>query len=109
MSPSILALLLVVAIIGWRSVLVLREDVSPFAMRLSRAHANCVENLPVFAAIVVVAGFAERFAVTDPLAPVLLAARVGQSVVHLASTSYWAVMVRFGLFVVQVGIGVWWG
>lgn len=127
MSPTLLTLLgfaawtllLVAAIISWRSVLVLRgraandfattgEDVSPLAMRLSRAHANCVESLPVLAAIVVVAGLGERLAVTDPLAPVLLAARVGLSVVHLASTSHRAVVVRFGLFAVQVGIGMWW-
>ncbi len=107
MPPTLLALLgfaawpllLVAAIISWRSVLVLRGRA---------AHGNCVESLPVFAAIVVVAGLGERLAVTDPLAPVLLAARVGQSVVHLTSTSHWAVVVRFGLFAVQVGIGAWW-
>ena len=29
------------------------DDVSPFSGRLCRAHANCVENLPVFAVIVI--------------------------------------------------------
>ena len=51
---------------------------------------------------------AGRTAITDPLAPWLLGARVVQSVVHLASLSEAAVTVRFGFFAVQVAIAAWW-
>jgi hypothetical protein len=38
----------------------------------------------------------------------LLYARIGQSVVHLISTSVPAVLLRFALFVLQIGIVVCW-
>ena len=46
--------------------------------------------------------------VTDPLALWALAARVGQSITHLISTSSLAVQVRFGFFFAQFLIQVWW-
>lgn len=71
--------------------------------RLNRAHLNCIEFLPLFGAVVIVgvvagvesAGF-ERLAWAVP------AARVGQSLAHLASGTGAAVNVRFGFFLVQV-------
>ncbi len=77
------------------------EDVSAFSARLCRAHANCYENLPIFAALVAVAAFSGHSALTDPLALWVLAARVGQSSVHLISTRNRAVMLRFSLLMVQ--------
>jgi hypothetical protein len=55
-----------------------------------------------------VAAISDKAAITDPLAYVLLGARIIQSVVHLASLSGLAVMVRFSAFAVQVGIAVYW-
>lgn len=81
---------------------------SPFMQRLARAHANCLEGLPIFGGIMVLAVIAGRAAVTDPLAYVLLAARITQSVIHLASSSARAVMARFAAFAVQMGIAVYW-
>jgi uncharacterized MAPEG superfamily protein len=81
---------------------------SPFMQRLARAHANCVEGLPVFGGLLLVALATGRTAVTDPLAPWLLAARVLQSSIHLGSGSVLAVNVRFAAFVVQVAIGIYW-
>ena len=49
-----------------------------------------------------------RTAVTDPLAAVLVAARVAQSTIHLVSTSALAVSVRFAAFAVQLAIAAWW-
>jgi hypothetical protein len=46
--------------------------------------------------------------ITDLLAPWLLAARVVQSSVHLASLSVPAVNVRFMAFLVQIAIAVYW-
>ena len=84
------------------------DDVSPFSGRLCRAHANCYESLPVFAAILLVAITSGHTHVTDPLALWALAARVGQSTTHLVSTSNLAVQVRFGFFLAQFLIQAWW-
>ena len=84
------------------------EDVSAFSGRLCRAHANCYENLPVLTAVLVVAGATDNLAVTDPLALPLVAARLGQSMVHIASTSVPAVLLRFGLYGVQLIILGYW-
>ena len=84
------------------------SNLSPFMQRLSRAHANCVESLPVFAALLIAALITNRSGITDPLAPWLLAARVVQSCVHLASLSAAAVNVRFAAFAVQIVIAVYW-
>jgi uncharacterized MAPEG superfamily protein len=83
-------------------------NLSPFMQRLARAHANCVEGLPIFGGLMVVAALAGRAAVTDPLAYVLLGARLVQSVIHLASTSPTAVTLRFTAFAVQMGIAAYW-
>lgn len=83
-------------------------NLSPFLQRLARAHANCLESLPVVAVLLLAAMITDRTAVTDPLAPWLLAARVVQSGVHLASLSVLAVNLRFTAFAVQVAIAVYW-
>ena len=83
-------------------------NLSPFMQRLARAHANCVESLPVFAALLLAALVTNRTCITDPLAPWLLAARVVQSCIHLASLSVAAVNARFAAFVVQIVIASWW-
>lgn len=84
------------------------RNLSAFMQRLARAHANCIEGLPVFGGLLLVAVAAGRPQVTDGLAYVLLAARVTQSLIHLASTSPAAVTARFTAFAVQMGIGVYW-
>lgn len=81
---------------------------SPFMQRLARAHANCLEGLALFGGFMVLAVVAGKSGVTDPLAYVLLAARIVQSVIHLASTSPSAVTARFAAFAVQMGITIYW-
>lgn len=83
-------------------------NLSPFMQRLARAHANCVEGLPIFGGLMLIAVIAEKTAITDSLAYVFLAARVVQSGIHLASLSATAVTLRFSAFAVQMGIGVYW-
>jgi len=83
-------------------------NLSPFMQRLARAHMNCLEGLPVFGGLLAIALMTGQAALTDPLALWLLAARVVQSVIHLASTSVWAVNFRFAAFAVQMGIALWW-
>lgn len=83
-------------------------NLSPFMQRLARAHANCIESLPVFGGLLVVALVTGKTGVTDPLAPWFIAARVLQSSIHLASLSVLAVNARFAAFAVQMAIGVYW-
>jgi uncharacterized MAPEG superfamily protein len=83
-------------------------NLSPFMQRLARAHANCVESLPLFGGLLLLALATGQQAVTDPLAPWLVLARVCQSTIHLASLSVLAVNARFAAFAVQMGIGVYW-
>ena len=83
-------------------------NLSLFMQRLARAHANCVESLPVFGGLLVVALVTMQTDITDKLAYVLLAARILQSSVHLASLSAAAVTTRFCLFAIQLTIGVCW-
>ena len=82
--------------------------VSAFQARACRVHANCYENLPVFAALVLGATVAGRSAITDPLAMIAVYARVAQSSVHLISTSESAVMIRATFWTVQIAIMIFW-
>ena len=83
-------------------------NLSPFMQRLARAHANCVEGLPIFGGLLAIAIMTSRTVVTDPLALWFLGARIVQSIIHLASTSPIAVSLRFTAFAVQMGVGVYW-
>lgn len=62
-------------------------DDPPLLMRAKNAHLNCVENFPVFAAVVIVAALLGKIAVADAVAGYVLAARIAQSLAHLAGTS----------------------
>ena len=128
MSPSLLALLgfiswalfLLVLMEAVRTKLVVtgavpangfnpeNSNLSPFMQRLARAHANCLEGLPVFGGLLLVAVVAGKPQVTDSLAFIFLGARIIQSLIHLASTSPAAVTARFTMFAVQMGIAVYW-
>ena len=72
--------------------------------RAMRAHANCVENLPVFGAIVLVAAFAHRISHTmDVLAAAFMTARIIQSSIHMALPETNAtIAVRFSFFLIQI-------
>jgi uncharacterized MAPEG superfamily protein len=83
-------------------------NLSPFMQRLARAHANCIEGLPVFGGLLVVAIVTGRTQLTDPLAYVFLGCRMLQSLVHLTSLSPTAVTVRFTAFAAQMAIGLYW-
>ena len=84
------------------------SNLSPFMQRLARAHANCVESLPVFGVLLIVALLTNQASITNPLAPWLLVARLIQSCAHLTSLSVLAVYVRFIAFAVQIAIAVYW-
>ncbi|MGH8051940.1 MAG: MAPEG family protein [Arenimonas sp.] len=128
MSPSLIALtgfiawtlFLLVLMESIRSRLVLikavpangfnpeNSNLSPFMQRLARAHANCLEGLPVFGGLLVIAELSDKTAATDPLAFIFLGARILQSLIHLVSLSPAAVTFRFTAFAIQIGIAVYW-
>ena len=77
---------------------------SAWYQRTMRAHMNCVENLPVYGAVAVAASLAGVGGrELDAMALVFLAARIGQSLVHItrAQTEPVAAL-RFGLYFTQV-------
>jgi uncharacterized MAPEG superfamily protein len=76
--------------------------------RVTRAHANCVENLPVFGAVVVAGALSGLSSTTfDRLAIAYVVARVGQSVAHISSARSAVINVRFTFFLVQIVCVVW--
>lgn len=84
-------------------------DLSPFGRRLTRAHANTYEFIPFALAVMIFAVITNQTEVTDGLAVWLLAFRIGQSSVHLISTSVIAVLFRYiAMFIPQIAIVVWW-
>lgn len=72
--------------------------------RAMRAHANCVENLPVFGSIVGIGSvLGTRSPAVDALALTVLLARMVQSIVHIALVqSARIVSVRFTFYLLQV-------
>ena len=83
-------------------------DVSPFVNRLCRAHANCYEGFPIFGGLLLLALATDTTAITDGFAYYFIAARILQSVTHLASSSVLAVQARFAFFLVQFVIAIMW-
>jgi uncharacterized MAPEG superfamily protein len=83
-------------------------DMTPFVARLVRAHANCYESFPLVGGVLLLALATGSTTTTNSLALVVLACRIGQSVVHLASVSNLAVNLRFALFAAQIGIAAYW-
>jgi uncharacterized membrane protein YecN with MAPEG domain len=71
--------------------------------RRMRAHLNCVENLPLFGALVLLGGALNVEGALFQIAAVaVLPARVGQSLSHIASGRNRAVLARFAFFSVQL-------
>ena len=119
---TLATLLTTVGVYRWSRILTGRAALSEFRAdephgsawyrRAMRAHANCVENLPVYAAVVVaIVASGARSSALDTLAVVLLAARVSQTVTHVAfEQTDVVVAIRFAFFFVQLvcmaGMGV---
>jgi uncharacterized membrane protein YecN with MAPEG domain len=110
-------LLLLVGTVGWHRwsrILTGRAQIASFSAeapegpawyrRAMRAHANCVENLPVFGALIAVAALADvRGGAIDAFAVAVVCARVAQSVTHVAFEQTNAVVwFRFGFFFAQL-------
>jgi hypothetical protein len=116
---TMLLLLATVGVYRWSQILTGRVAIREFRAdqiegaewykRAMRAHANCVENLPVFGAIVfgLYVGNVGS-ALVNALAVAVLLARVLQSLVHVCFVQTNTVTaVRFGFFFVQIVSFLW--
>jgi uncharacterized MAPEG superfamily protein len=110
-----------VGVYRWSRILTGRAKITEFVagvphgaewyQRAMRAHANCVENLPVYGAVVVaIVASGIRSPLLDGLAIVLLLARMGQTIVHVVFEPTSAIVgVRFSLFLTQAVCMLWMG
>jgi uncharacterized MAPEG superfamily protein len=116
---TVLLLLATVGVYRWSRILTGRVAIREFRAdqiegadwykRAMRAHANCVENLPVFGAIafgLYVGNVVSAF--VNALAVAVLAARILQSLVHVCFVqTNTMTAVRFGFFFVQIVSFLW--
>jgi hypothetical protein len=116
---TVLLLLATVGVYRWSQILTGRVAIREFRAdqiegaewykRAMRAHAHCIENLPVFGAIVfgLYVGNVGS-ALVNALAVAVLLARVLQSLVHVCFVQTNTVTaVRFGFFFVQIVSFLW--
>jgi len=116
---TVLLLLATVGVYRWSRILTGRVAIREFRAdqvegadwykRAMRAHANCVENLPVFGAIVLGLYVGNvGSALVNALAVAVLVARILQSLVHVCFVQTDIVTsVRFGFFFVQIVSFLW--
>jgi uncharacterized MAPEG superfamily protein len=116
-------LALVVIVLVWRVVEVLHGKrvnswgrgasiaVPSLVERASHAHLNALENLPVFAVLVLAAQILGKTGGVDTLGGWVLGARIAQSIVHLLGTSQPLVLIRATFYFTQLGLFAWllWG
>jgi hypothetical protein len=113
--------LIIVILLGiYRTHLVMKKEREPNAFksdgsdspalgqRLARAFGNCVESFSFVGGTMLLALATDSSAITNGLALLVLAARLGQSLIHIASTSVLAVQLRFAFFLAQVGVCFYW-
>ncbi len=84
------------------------RDMQPFGYRVTRAHGNTIENLAIPASFLLYSLVTSQTAITDGMAAWVLWSRVGQSVVHMISTSVPMVLVRATLFTIQTTVCAIW-
>jgi len=111
---TVLVLLLGVGAYRWSMILTGREPITAFPpepshgpgfyRRAMRAHANCLENLPLLTAVVVAIELTGTSSLAaDKAAIFLLAARIAQSIIHVGfRESQPTVYIRFLFFFSQL-------
>ena len=107
-------LMATVGVYRWGNILFAKARIASFRsdalegagwyQRGTRAHANCIENLPVFGVIVyVITAIGLQGPMVDSLCIAILAARIVQSTVHVSHVQTDAfVAVRFSFYSVQL-------
>ena len=118
---TVLTLLATIGWYRWSRILTGRAELKEFLAdqpqgsdwyrRAMRAHANCLENLPIYTAVVVaIIATGIRSQTLDRPAVIMLAARICQTAVHIALTpTNVATGIRFIFFAVQLVCMVWMG
>ena len=113
-SWTVLLLAFTVGVYRWSAILTGRTAIAAFRSdqvegadwyrRSMRAHANCVENLPVFGAIVLaIQSSGTGGLAVDGLSSAVLIGRILQSLVHVCHAQSNAfVSVRFAFYAVQL-------
>lgn len=117
---TVVVLMATVGVYRWQRILSGRAPIREFRYdnttnqldwyrRGMRAHGNCVENLPVFAALVFIASNLHIDTIAlDAAAVVFMVARVCQTSVHVAFVeTNRTVSVRFTFFGVQIAVVLW--
>lgn len=111
---TIFLLLATVGVYRWRRILTGAVAISKFVSgddlgdewygRAMRAHANCIENLPVFAVLIIAAGLQDMdSSLFDWMAVVVLTARIAQSLIHVCFVqTNWIVGFRFLFYFMQI-------
>ncbi|MET0503576.1 MAG: MAPEG family protein [Candidatus Binatia bacterium] len=118
---TLITLLVPIGCYRWSRILTGRAEIKDFRAdephgsdwyrRAIRAHANCLENLPLYTAIVVaIVAAGIRSSALDTLAMIFLVARICQTVAHitLAPTNL-AASIRFIFFSIQIVCMLWMG
>jgi uncharacterized MAPEG superfamily protein len=111
---TLLLLMFTVGVYRWKLILSGSAEIHTFAAdaptgadwyrRATRAHVNCIENLPVFASIVVVLSLVGvKGTLVDALCCIVLGARLCQTTVHVGFVqTARAVSIRFSFFTLQL-------
>lgn len=113
-------LFLVILVFAWRGYAILLGgrradswtrgkvvDNDPAVMaRIQNAHLNCLENLPIFAVIVLAAAALNKNSIVAPYAAYVLYARVAQSLVHIIAVNHWMVFPRATFWAIQLALFV---
>ncbi|MFI8011941.1 MAPEG family protein [Acinetobacter sp. ABJ_C4_1] len=118
---TLLILFSTVGVYRWSRILTGRATISEWQagqpqgsdwyQRAMAAHRNCIENLPVFAAIVIAINHFELYRpVLDSLAIGVLVARIAQSLIHICLVQSDRVATwRFIFFFTQIIAMIWMG
>ena len=116
---TLLLLMFTVGVYRWRLILSGTAAIHTFAAdaptgadwyrRATRAHVNCIENLPVFASIVIVLSlFGVGGPLVDTLCCIVPLARLCQTTVHVSFVqTARAVAFRFSFFTIQLLSMLW--
>ncbi|MDD3764987.1 MAG: MAPEG family protein [Nevskiales bacterium] len=109
-------LALIALVVGWRGLEIVRGkpanswgrgnaiESPSLVKRAEHAHLNALENLPIFAVIVLVAQVIGKSAVVDAVAAWVLYARIAQGVTHLIGVTHILVLIRATFYAIQFGL-----
>jgi uncharacterized MAPEG superfamily protein len=111
---TLFILLAGIGVSRWSKILTGRKQLTDFPAdqphgsvayrRILRAHLNCVENLPVYAVIVLGLELGQvGYPLIDRLAIIVMGARILQSLTHMLFTeTNLTVLIRFLFFIAQI-------